>query len=273
MSSATHHCAVLGSPIAHSLSPAMHRAAYRELGLNDWSYEAVEVDEAGLADFLDGLDDSWVGLSLTMPLKRAVISLADEVSKVANTLQIANTLELRAGRRTASNTDCAGAMGALAEREVRTINSVRVLGGGATAASIVYAMTRTHRPSVEFVVRDESRAAAAASFARQAGCEVSVRQFDRPLLAVVDLLVSTVPSSAVRGTAHELVDSARAVLDVVYDPWPTALGQAAAKHSRTYVSGIDMLAHQAAFQVELFTGRPVEPALLREAAIVELSGR
>src|SRR5665811_2581542 len=87
-------CAVIGKPIAHSLSPAMHRAAYAALGFDDWTYDAFEVDEAGLKGFLENLDESWVGLSLTMPLKRAVIPLADEVTTVAGALQVANTLEL-----------------------------------------------------------------------------------------------------------------------------------------------------------------------------------
>jgi len=95
---ATPRCAVLGSPIVHSLSPVLHRAAYDALGL-DWRYDAHEVTEAGLADFLDGLDTSWRGLSLTMPLKRAVLPLLDETSDRATQAGACNTVVLGGGRR------------------------------------------------------------------------------------------------------------------------------------------------------------------------------
>src|SRR5688572_28400212 len=97
-------CAVLGSPIEHSLSAELHRAAYVELGL-DWRYDAVEVDEAGLAGFLDGLGPEWRGLSLTMPLKRAVVPLLDEVRDRAVEAGAANTVLLGEGRRVGHNTD------------------------------------------------------------------------------------------------------------------------------------------------------------------------
>ena len=90
-------CAVLGRPIAHSLSPAMHRAAYARLEL-DWTYDACEVGEQDLPAFVAGLDDSWRGLSLTMPLKRAVLPLLDEVSPVASQVGAANTVVLERGR-------------------------------------------------------------------------------------------------------------------------------------------------------------------------------
>ena len=83
--------AVLGSPIAHSLSPVLHRAAYAELGLDDWSYDRFEIDEAGLPGFVGGLDDSWAGLSLTMPLKRAIIPLLDGISDTAASVEAVNT--------------------------------------------------------------------------------------------------------------------------------------------------------------------------------------
>ncbi|MCW7991352.1 shikimate dehydrogenase, partial [Streptomyces platensis subsp. clarensis] len=86
--------AVLGSPIAHSLSPVLHRAAYRELGLDDWSYDRFEVDEAALPGFVGELDSSWAGLSLTMPLKRAIIPLLDEVTDVAASVEAVNTVVL-----------------------------------------------------------------------------------------------------------------------------------------------------------------------------------
>ncbi|MDQ3157648.1 MAG: shikimate dehydrogenase [Actinomycetota bacterium] len=265
-------CAVLGKPIEHSLSPVMHRAAYSHLGL-DWTYDAIEVAESELEGFLAGCDDTWRGLSLTMPLKREVIGLADEVTKVARILNVANTLEFRDGRMIVSNTDCTGALAALAERGVRKTKSARIIGGGATAASIAYALASKGLEHLEFVVRNPDRADEAVSVARDAGVDVVVRQMDKALIDVVDLLVSTVPGEAIRQEAHNLVDSARAVFDVVYDPWPTPLAKATKQSGVPLVSGLDLLAHQASFQVELMTGSPVEADLLRQAALAELATR
>jgi len=266
------HCAVLGKPIEHSLSPVMHRAAYTHLGL-DWTYDAIEVTESELEGFLAGLDESWRGLSLTMPLKREVIGLADEVTKVARILKVANTVEFRDGRIIVSNTDCAGAIAALAERGVRKTKTARILGGGATAASIAHALASKGVEHIEFVVRNPRRAEEAVTVAREAGVDVDVRQMDKALIEVVDLLVSTVPGEAVRHEAHNLVDSARAVFDVIYDPWPSPLAKAAKEASLPFVSGLDLLAHQATFQVELMTGSPVDVDLLRDAALAELAAR
>lgn len=106
--------AVLGSPIAHSLSPVLHRAAYAELGLDDWSYDRFEVDEAALPGFVAGLDASWAGLSLTMPLKRAIIPLLDEISATAASVEAVNTVVLTEdGRRVGDNTDIPGMIAAL----------------------------------------------------------------------------------------------------------------------------------------------------------------
>lgn len=268
----TTRCAVLGKPIAHSLSPVMHRAAYARLGL-DWTYDSHEVDESELGAFLAGCDDSWRGLSLTMPLKREVIGLADEVTTVARILQVANTIQFRDGKVIASNTDCAGALSALAERGVPRTRTARILGGGATATSIAYALASRGVEQLEFVVRRPERAAEAVAVAERTGAEVVVRLFDRPFVDVVDLLVSTVPAIAVRQRARELVDSARAVFDVSYDPWPTPLASAAKQAGVRLVSGLDLLAHQAALQVELMTGSPVDVALLRNAALAELAPR
>lgn len=265
-------CGVLGSPISHSLSPVMHRAAYAHLGL-DWTYDAFEVSEPELEGFLKGCDDSWRGLSLTMPLKRAVIDLADEVTAVAGTLKVANTVEFRDGRIVASNTDCAGALAALAERGVREIRTARILGGGATATSFAYALASHGVAHIEFVVRNRETVVDAVAVAEKAGADVVVRLINKPLIDVVDLLVSTVPSEAIRSSAHDLIDSTHAVFDVIYDPWPTPLAGAAKENRLPFVSGLDLLAHQAAFQVELMTGSPIDVDILRDAALGALASR
>lgn len=139
-----HRAAVLGSPIAHSLSPVLHNAAYRALGLDDWEYGRFELDEAGLPDFLAGLaPGTWAGFSLTMPLKRAVIPLLDEVSETALAVDAVNTLVFEAdGRRTGDNTDVLGLVAALRERGIERVPSAAVLGAGATASSALAALAR-----------------------------------------------------------------------------------------------------------------------------------
>lgn len=121
-------CAVLGSPVAHSLSPVMHRAAYLELGV-DWDYEAIEVGEDELAPFLDGLDDTWRGLSVTAPLKRRLVALLDDVSEDAELLGVANTV-LLGDERIGHNTDVPGGLNALREAGVHDVVSARILGEG-----------------------------------------------------------------------------------------------------------------------------------------------
>ncbi len=264
-------CAVLGSPIAHSLSPVMHRAAYAELGL-DWTYEAIELDDERFPAFLDGLDDQWRGLSLTMPLKRIAVGLVDACSPTALAVGVVNTILLDPGegRRVGDNTDVPGVMAALQEQGLGGLRSARLVGGGATATSVARALAMLGLARLELVVRDVARADGALQTARQSGLDVTVLSFDDPLLEKVDLLVSTVPGDAVGARSHELVESARAVFDVAYDPWPTPLVTAARDAGLTAVTGLDLLAHQASAQVTLMTGHDVDPDLLRRAAVAAL---
>lgn len=265
-------CAVLGSPIAHSLSPAMHRAAYAELGL-DWTYDAVELEEAGLEPFLSALGDDVRGFSVTAPLKRATAALVGDASEIVGRLGVANTILAEDSGLRADNTDVGGAVAALLEGGVEQIRSARILGGGATAASMAYTVSMLGADHVEFVVREPSRAAEAAQVAKAAGLAVTIHTIEEPLIDKLDLLISTVPGEVVGSRSHEFVDSSRAVFDVVYDPWPTPLAKAADEAGVCIVSGLDLLAHQAALQVELMTGSPVSPQLLRRAALAELDAR
>jgi shikimate dehydrogenase len=264
-------CAVLGSPIGHSLSPVLHRAAYAELGL-DWEYTAVEVREDTLADFLVGLDETWRGLSLTMPLKRAVMPLLDETSERATQAGAANTVVLDSGRRIGHNTDIPGVAAALTEAYDGPLGSALVLGGGATAASVLLALADLGCTRATLVVRDPSRAAeTVAAVARHDHAPlVDVRTFRDPVDAA-DLVVSTIPAAAQDQAALQLLEGARAVFDVVYDPWPTPLAAAAVRDGKVLVTGLDLLVHQAALQVTLMTGSPAPLSAMR-AALPPLTG-
>lgn len=252
-------CGVIGSPIAHSLSPVMHRAAYAALGL-DWTYDAIEVPSGALAQFVDGCDQTWVGLSVTAPLKREAAEYAVTRSPVVESLGVANTLIGGPDGWHAVNTDVPGAVDALRERGIDAVTSVRFLGGGATVESLLLAVRTLGASAIEVWVRDPAR------FRRVDG--VTVRRLGEPMGEPADLLVSTVPADAVPA---EAVESAGAVFDVVYDPWPTFLVSAASATGLPVVTGLDLLAHQAARQVEVITGETVDVDLLRDAALEALA--
>ena len=273
MSSAPRRCAVLGHPIAHSLSPALHRAGYRAVGL-DWSYDAREVAEAGLEPFLLGLDESWRGLSLTMPLKRTVVPLLDELSSRAAQAQAANTVILEGTRRVGHNTDITGAVTAIRERFDGPVTRAMILGGGATASSALLALADLGCEEVTLVVRDPARARETIQAADRHPVRPRVRlgRFDDPP-AEVDVLVSTIPASAQAGVLH-LAELATVVFDVVYDPWPTPLARLALAHGRILVSGLDLLVHQAAEQFTLMTGLAAAPLeVMRSAGEAALAAR
>jgi shikimate dehydrogenase len=267
-------CAVLGAPIAHSLSPVLHRAAYAELGLG-WRYDAHEVTEAALPAFLDGLDDTWRGLSLTMPLKRSVVPLCDELSGRAQEAGAANTVVLREGRRTGHNTDVPGVAAALRERWAGPVGEAVVVGGGATAASALLGLADLGCHHVTLVVRDEARAAATlAVAARHPGAPAVVVRRSGCAPVEADVLVSTVPAVAQVPEVTALASAVPVVFDVVYDPWPTPLAAAAGDLGAVLVSGLDLLVHQAALQVELMTGRAPAPlGVMRRAGEQALAAR
>ena len=254
--------AVLGSPIGHSRSPELHRAAYDALGL-DWSYEAVEVTEDGLAAFIDGLGPEWRGLSLTMPLKKAVLPLLTETDRIADQTGGANTVLLDGEELRGFNTDVAGIVRALQAAGLQEARYVHILGGGATAASALVAAAELGAERVDVHVRDLARSAWIEPLANDLGLRVRIRPFSQAdrSLDVPELVISTLPG----GTTTEAVytDSTRrrsVLFDVAYEPWPTPLArQWEAVGGRT-VSGLAMLAHQALLQVRIFvSGDPLQP--------------
>jgi len=246
---------VLGSPVAHSLSPLLHRAAYAALGL-DWSYEAIDCDEAALAGVLAERAD-WAGFSCTMPLKREALRLASEVAPVAAAVGAANTLLPRAeGGWTAENTDVAGMVASLAEHAVRP-ESATILGAGGTAQAAVAALVVAGAQRVTVLVRDPERTSEVSATAAALGLKLEIGLLDvgSPAL-LADLIVSTLPAGAADPLAARAWTSGQALFDVVYDPWPTPLAASVAAAGGEVVSGALMLLHQAVTQVELMTGLP-----------------
>ncbi|MBJ6637881.1 shikimate dehydrogenase [Streptomyces sp. DHE7-1] len=268
--------AVLGSPIAHSLSPVLHRAAYEALGLGGWSYDRFEIDEAALPGFLDGLGPEWAGLSLTMPLKRAVIPLVDEISDTAAAVDAVNTVVLTEdGRRLGDNTDIPGMVAALREHGIEEVESAAILGAGATASSALAALSRICTGEVVAYVRSEARAAEMRQWGER--LEVDVRTADwadaeRALRA--PLVIATTPAGTTDALAAAVPERPATLFDVLYDPWPTELAARWSMFGGAVVGGLDLLVHQAVLQVERMTGRAPAPLeAMRHAGEKALAGR
>ncbi|MER6324188.1 shikimate dehydrogenase [Streptomyces coelicoflavus] len=271
-----HRAAVLGSPIAHSLSPALHRAAYAELGLRDWTYDRFDVDEAALPGFFEELGPEWAGLSLTMPLKRAVIPLLDGISETAASVDAVNTVVFgEDGRKTGDNTDIPGIVAALREHGVEKVESAAILGAGATASSALAALARICSGEVAVYVRSEARAAEMRGWAERLDVEVRIANWSDAEEALhAPLVVATTPAGATDALAAAVPERPATLFDVLYDPWPTALAARWSAHGGAVVSGLDLLLHQAVLQVERMTGRAPAPlAAMRKAGERALADR
>ncbi|TWP34865.1 shikimate dehydrogenase [Leekyejoonella antrihumi] len=274
-----HRAAVLGKPIEHSLSPVLHHAAYNALGLTDWEYTRHQVDAHGLEGFVAGLDHTWRGLSLTMPLKEQALLMASSASSVALRTGSVNTLVRSTDGWFGDNTDVHGIRQSLADAGLGIDlpgGEAVVIGSGATARSVLAALATFGVRRVTFLVRSRARESTLAQ-ARDHGMTTAVRRMPdgASSCAHAALVVSTVPAAAADGLAaaiqDEKSDSERITrpiwLDVVYAGWPTMLARVGAARGAVLVPGIEMLIHQAAQQVRLMTG--LEPPL----AAMQAAGR
>jgi shikimate dehydrogenase len=262
--------AVLGSPIAHSLSPALHRAAYAQLGL-DWTYEAIEVDSGGLAGFIAGCGPEWAGLSLTMPLKRAVLPLLDSASELVAVVGGANTVVFGPEGLVGHNTDVVGIIEALRGIGARP-GPAMVLGGGATAASALAALAGMGCPRVTIRARRPGAATELVGVAERLGLELEITGWPDRLPSVDEaaIVVCTLPAAAAEGLVHAVPPEPGWFLDVAYAPWPPALVVAWRAAGGLAVAGDEMLLHQAVAQVQLMTGMDPDVVAMRTALSAEL---
>jgi shikimate dehydrogenase len=282
----TLRAAVLGHPISHSKSPALHRAAYARLGV-ELDYSAIDVTEAALPAFMARVredvrqGESWRGLSVTMPLKSGMVREVDEVRGVARDLGVVNTVAFErpapggnagATRLVGYNTDVAGIVNALRHAGAASAPTAVVLGGGGTAAAAIAALKELGAPVAEVLVRDVTRAAEARAAAAAIGLPLRVRPLAGAAAAVAgaDVVISTLPPLAADLLAEELATlfAHRAggaspetagvrpgvLLDVAYDPWPSRIASAWQEAGGTVIPGLEMLIYQAVEQVRHFTG-------------------
>lgn len=263
--------AVLGHPVDHSLSPVLHGAAYRALGLDGWTYERIDCDAERLSSVVASSPADRIGYSVTMPGKFAALASADDVSERARIVGSANTLVRRAGGWFADCTDVDGVTGALAAfGDLPPAPTAVVLGVGGTARPVLAGLAEAGATRVVLASRRDN-AGPAAECGRALGLDVHTVLLTDPSLpgeiSRADVLVNTVPEPGVRDLT-DLVAHARRLFDVLYDPWPTVAGAVASRAGVPVVGGDVMLLNQAFGQVELFTGMPAP----REAMAAALSG-
>jgi shikimate dehydrogenase len=246
---------VLGSPIAHSRSPQLHLAAYRALGLSNWTYQRIECGADELPEVVGGFGPEWVGVSVTMPGKFAALRVADERTDRAELVGSANTLLRTPHGWRADNTDIDGVTGALGTASGPAV----VLGSGGTAPAAVVALADLGVGDITVVARNPDKAARLVELATRVGVEARFCELDSAAageaVAAAGVLVSTLPADVAAQYAQRFAGAAL-LLDAIYDPWPTPLATAVAAAGGRVIGGLQMLLHQAYAQVEQFTGQP-----------------
>lgn len=256
--------AVLGHPIGHSKSPALHTAAYSRLGVGI-SYTAIDVTEPLLPAFMRQIREQpgWRGLSVTMPLKAAMAAEVDEVRGVAQDLGVVNTVafEERDGttRTVGYNTDVTGIVNAVRHAGAGTPASAAILGAGGTAAAAVAALAELGAASVTVFVRDPARTADVRAAAAGFGLRLDVQRIEEAarFAARADVVLSTLPPHAADGLAAGVAalktSTPGVLLDVAYEPWPSLLASVWKSGGGAVVPGLEMLLYQAVEQVRLFS--------------------
>ncbi|WP_109471501.1 shikimate dehydrogenase [Ornithinimicrobium cavernae] len=266
----TWRAGVVGSPITHSMSPVLHRAAYDALGLEGWSFHRDQVAAGELAAYVERLPGDWVGLAVTMPLKEEALALGAEVGEEARLVGGANTLLRTDGGWRAENTDVYGLEQALRGAGLGNASAAAVVGSGATARSTLLTLSRFGVREVTLLVRDQVRPGALDLAERLGMAARTCRYAEGPgRWGTPEVVVSTVPSGATPDVAGWVLPSGAVVCDVVYAGWPTPWATDWESQGVSVTRGDAMLLHQAVRQVRLMTGleAPVEAmaAALRAA--------
>jgi shikimate dehydrogenase len=265
--------AVLGRPVGHSLPPLLHRAAYRALGLTDWTYDALDLGAEDVPVLLAGLGEEWRGFSVTMPCKQAAAAAADVAAPLPRLLRAANTLvRLPDGGWYADNTDVHGVGMALQLGGVQRLERAAILGAGGTAAAAAVALAELGARHVDVVARNPDRAADLARVLTTLGVTTAVTPMAGAVVAA-DVVVSTVPIDGQPALVDLGWRTEQTVLDVLYAPWPTPLAHRVGDAGGTVISGLEVLFWQATAQVELMTGQEPPIADMRSALDQALDAR
>jgi shikimate dehydrogenase len=259
------HAGVAGYPIEHSLSPLIHNAGYKALGL-DWNYEKFLLKEDELFDFVKKRDKDLVGLSLTMPLKEKAIEISDEVTDLAKKSNSANTLIFKEGKIYSGNTDIYGIVQALKTNKKLDLSNPGIIGSGATARSAVLALQNLGAKNVLLCARNEETLSAVNDLAFSLGLKSQIIPWNELAKAMsATTLISTLPSKAMDKFAALGPENPGTLLDIAYDPWPSKVAMEWIFRRGFVVSGLEMLLHQACMQFELMTGFKAPITQMRQA--------
>jgi shikimate dehydrogenase len=273
ISATTRVAALIGSPVRHSLSPALHNAGFAATGV-DWVYTAFEVEPGGAAAALAAMRVlGFGGLSVTMPHKEDVADLVDELDPAASALRSVNTIvPIADGRLKGYSTDGAGFVASLAAQGIEIAGRrVCVLGAGGAARAIIDALARSDAAAITVVNRSADRATAAAALGGVIGAVGQPGD-----IADCDIIVNA--TSLGMGSTElpldpGLLHAAHIVADIVYHPRRTALLVAAERVGARTVEGLGMLIHQAVLQQQLWTGSTPEATVMRAAAERQLAAQ
>jgi shikimate dehydrogenase len=271
---ATRVAGVLGWPVAHSLSPVIHNAAFEALDM-DWTYVALPVQPGDVPAAVAGLRAlGFAGANVTMPHKEAVAAAMDELTEDADRLRAVNTIEIRADRLIGHNTDAPG-FARFLERDAGfdpAGKTALVFGAGGAARACALAAARAGRTRVVVALREPARAAPLADALNGLPSEVEAIAFDDAVDATADLVVNATPLGA-HGEALVLPKLAADGLfvDLLYRPAVTPAQQAARAAGAQAFGGLGLLLHQAALSFELWTGRPAPLEVMSAAAVAALA--
>lgn len=263
---------VLGSPIAHSLSPLLHKTMYEVLGI-DGSYEAYEVASGQLKEFLDSDGSALNCLSLTMPLKEEALAIATSVSDISRQIKSGNTLHKINGAWNLTSTDVEGFTHALRFNEQDAKGNILILGAGATARAVV-AACEVVSDTVTVVNRNPEREQAMRDAAPTVEIQFvpwsSVINFEK-----FDLVVNTTPGETATTFIDQIKSASSVLFEVLYNPWPTQLLSHWRKVGGFGIDGLDLLIHQAISQAEIFTSSTIDresiAKILRTVGTTKLS--
>ena len=277
--------AVIGSPVAHSLSPVLHRTAWDYVGCDPrWAYRRIECDRDGVASLIQQWDPNCLGLSVTMPCKQVIAPLMDVVDPLAKAVGSINTVVPAGGLLTGLNTDVEGIVEAV--RRARTglepIRSATILGGRATASSALAALKSMHVDDVRIVARRFSGPGSVVMAESRLGVTSTHIMWDDTERVIAsldetDVVISTMPAGVCDNIAARVRPrSEQTLLDVVYAPTITPLVQAYRDRGARIAHGLDMLVFQGLAQVRVMTSRtprvePVMDAVYRAAEVPRAS--
>ena len=265
--------AVLGSPISHSKSPQIHDAAYRTLG-KDYEYSKIEIQKNHLMQFVETLDENWIGLSVTAPLKEEALRLARNADLASKATGASNTLLRVDDGWTGFNTDVFGIQQSLVQAGINAPTEVSVIGTGATARSVIYSVA-TLFPGLKLKIAGRNRVALndLLNFAKGLNIKSVSRVSTSKALAGKHLVISTLPAGAldpaVQSFSKSWIRRPNSVFfDVAYEPWPSKGAALWLKNKLPVISGIEMLLWQAIAQVRVFCEGDPSKELFNEAAVM-----